>query len=87
MIINWKRAIIGLLIVMADIFIYIVLSLMMMSYDDFYDEAKGEYRSWESMTPFDKITDSLLLFWNIVNIAAALYILYRFFNQIKNRHK
>jgi hypothetical protein len=34
-----------------DLAVYIMLGLMLMTYDDFYDASKGEYRSLASMTP------------------------------------
>ncbi len=86
MIFNWKRFFIGLLIVSFDVFVYIILGVMTMQYDDFYDEIKGEYGSWASMTNFDKTVECLIIFWNITNIAVILYILYQFFKQIKNKY-
>ena len=45
---------IGIGIILIDLAVYIFLGLLLMSYDDFYDESKGEYWSWESMSGFDK---------------------------------
>ena len=48
-VIHWL-AIIG-----ADLFVYIVLGLLLMGYDDNYDSSKGEYWSLESMDSTEKI--------------------------------
>lgn len=86
MIFSSKRFLVGLIIVFLDIFIYIVLGVMMMAYDDNYNESKGEYGSWTSMTTFDKTISCLVLFWNVVNIFTAIFILHTFIKQIRNKY-
>ncbi|QHL86758.1 hypothetical protein GU926_04615 [Nibribacter ruber] len=58
---------------------------MMMSYDDNYDESKGEYWSWESMTDFDKAVVVGLYFWHAVNIIGICYLIYKFIKGIRQR--
>ena len=69
-----------------DILIYIILGIMMMSYDDSYDESKGEYWSLDSMTTFDKTVYFSLMFWNIINIIIGLFIVYKFSKQIRKKY-
>lgn len=77
-----KRFITGLFIVVFDIAVYIFLGLLLMDYDDFYDESKGEYWSFESMTSSQKIVVIGLNIWNVINMLAVFYILYRFFKNL-----
>ena len=60
-----------------DIFIYMVFSLLLMGYDDFYHESKGEYWSLASMTTFQKIVYISLHIWNILNIIVLIFVLYK----------
>ena len=66
----------GLAIVVLDVGVYILFGLMLMNYDDFYDESKGEYWSFESMTPFDKGALIGLHLWHAVNLLAVGCLLY-----------
>jgi hypothetical protein len=70
-------------IIVIDLAVYMFLGLMMMSYDDFYDESKGEYWSWESMTTFDKSVVIGLYFWHAVNIIGICYIILKFVRGIR----
>lgn len=65
-----------LAIVVFDLGVYILFGLMLMNYDDFYDESKGEYWSFESMTAFDKGALIGLNLWHVVNLVAVGYLLY-----------
>jgi hypothetical protein len=44
-----KNTLIGIAIIIFDLAVYIFLGLLLMNYDDFYDESKGEYWSLGSM--------------------------------------
>ena len=44
-----------LAIIGTDLFVYIVLGLLLMSYDDNYDSSKGKYWSLASMNSSEKI--------------------------------
>jgi hypothetical protein len=80
-----KSFFIGIGIILIDLAVYIFLGLLLMSYDDFYDESKGEYWSWESLSDFDKAVVIGLNIWHVVNILAVLYISYKAFKLIKQR--
>ncbi len=45
-----KNILISIGVILFDLFVYLVLGMLLMNYDDFYDESKGEYWSLESMT-------------------------------------
>jgi len=49
-----RNILIAIDIILLDIAVYIFLGLMLMGYEDFYDESKGEYWSLESMTLDEK---------------------------------
>ena len=79
------KHLIGFILILAlDFAVYIVLGLLMMNYDDFYDESKGEYWSWESMNATDKLVFSSLQIWNIINIIAVGFLIYFIIKRVKN---
>lgn len=73
----------GLLII--DLAIYLFLGLMMMGYEDFYDESKGPWYSLESMTTEQKFYYISLEIWNVLNLLIIAYFLYRLFRIIKKK--
>jgi|GEM_PF-1038249 len=79
-----KNIAIGIGLIIFDIAVYIVLGLLLMNYDDFYDESKGEYWSLESMTASQKATYIGLNFWHIVNIIIFGYLIYRIIKIVRN---
>ena len=80
---TWKQILIGLIIILVDGFVYIALGLLLMNYEDFYDESEGPYWSLSSMTTSEKITYIGFEAWNVINIAAAVYILFRIIKRFK----
>ena len=50
MVFSLKNILIGIVLIIFDLVIYIFLGLMLMNYEDFYDESKGSFYSLESMT-------------------------------------
>jgi hypothetical protein len=72
-------------LIVTDLFIYIVLSLLLMGYDDNYDTSKGEYMSWKSMAIFDKTVFISLNLWHLANVLVIVYIGYRVYKNIKLR--
>lgn len=72
-----KKIIFGIIIVVIDLLVYILLGLLLMNYDDFYDEGKGEYWSLASMTTSQKLTYICYNLWILLNIALVLYIIVR----------
>jgi hypothetical protein len=86
---NFKVRIIDVIyfiaLIAADLFVYIVLGLFLMSYDDSYDSSKGEYWSWSSMTKFDKYAFVALNLWHVVNIIAVGYAGYKIYKLVAKR--
>lgn len=72
-----KKIIFGIIIIVVDLLVYILLGLLLMNYDDFYDESKGEYWSLASMTTSQKITYICYNLWIFLNIALVVYIFVR----------
>jgi hypothetical protein len=72
-----------LAIIGADIFVYIVLGVLQMDYDDNYDSSKGEYWSLASMNTRQLIFYFALQFWNIINIIGLIFIGSKIFKRIK----
>ena len=66
--------------------VYLVLGMLLMNYDDFYDESKGEYWSLSSMTMSEKaITYIGLNVWHVINVVAIGYVLYRIVKTSRKR--
>lgn len=75
---------IGIGLIIFDLAVYVILELLLMDYDDFYDESKGEYWSLESMTASQKATYIGLNIWHIINVLIIGYITYRIIKTEKN---
>ncbi|QCR21916.1 hypothetical protein [Pontibacter sp. SGAir0037] len=80
-----KSFIIGIGIILIDLAVYIFFGLLLMNYDDFYDESKGEYWSWESMSGFDKAVVSGIHVWNFINVMGVCYLAYKAIKKVKQR--
>lgn len=72
-----RNILIGTVIIIIDLAIYLFLGVMLMDYDDFYDESKGAYFSLESMTTAQKINYIGFNIWGIINLIVICYIIYR----------
>jgi hypothetical protein len=72
-------------LVLADLFVYLVLSLFFMGYEDFYDQSKGTWMSLQSMTTKEKVIYLAIDFWYIANIALIIWTCYRVYKSFKNR--
>ena len=72
-----KKVIIWAIFALIDLSIGLLLGVLLMDYDDFYDASKGAYWSLESMTQFQKIIYILFLTWEILNIVGILYFVFR----------
>lgn len=70
-------------IIGADIFVYMILGVLQMDYDDNYDSSKGEYWSLASMTKWQLLFYFLLQLWNIINIIGLIFIGRKIYKQIK----
>ena len=67
-----------------DLAIYGILGLLLMDYDDFYDESKGAYWSLESMNTPQKATYIGLNIWHVINALVIGYMIYRIVKAWKN---
>jgi hypothetical protein len=72
-----KKIIFGIIIIVIDLLVYLLLGLLLMNYEDFYDDSKGEYWSLASMTTSQKITYICYNLWILLNIALIVYIIGR----------
>ena len=73
-----------LAIIGADIFVYIILGILQMDYDDNYDSSKGEYWSLGSMNKLQLVFYFLLQLWNLLNILGIIYVGRKIYKRIKN---
>lgn len=72
-----------LAIIGADIFVYMILGVLQMDYDDNYDSSKGEYWSLGSMNKWQLFFYFLLQLWNILNIIGLIFIGRKIYKRIK----
>ena len=72
-----------LAIIGADIFVYLILGVLQMDYDDNYDSSKGEYWSLASMNKWQLFFYFLLQFWNLLNIIGLIFIGRKIYKRIK----
>ncbi len=79
-----KSILLGVGFIILDIFIYILLGIFLMGYDDSYDESKGPYFSLESMTNSEKALYIGINIWNILNLLLLAYLIYRIIKLIFN---
>jgi hypothetical protein len=86
---NFKIRFIDLLywlaIIGADLFVFIILGILLMGYDDNYDSSKGGYWSWTSMNTSQKMIYAAYLGWIILNIIGLVYIVFKLYRQIDKR--
>lgn len=78
-----KNILIAVVIIIFDFIVYILLGLMLMNYDDFYDESKGEYWSLESMDFWQKVNYIGLNIWHLINLIAIAYVIYRVVKEMR----
>ena len=72
-----------LAIIGADLFVYMVLGLLLMGYDDNYNSSKGGYWILASMNLTEKLIYLALQSWNIINVIGVFYIGHRLYKRIK----
>src|SRR5690606_28962988 len=78
-----KNILIVVGIILFDLIVYIFLGLMLMNYDDFYDESKGEYWSLKSMDFWQKVNYIGLNVWHLINLIAIVILIYGIVKEIK----
>ncbi len=64
-------------IIVIDVLIYITIGLILMNYEDFYDESEGEYFSLVSMTLIEKIAFISYYLLIVANIILIIYAMYK----------
>lgn len=80
-----KNILIAIGLLLFDLVVYIFLGLMLMGYDDFYEESKGEYWSLESMTFWQKTNYIGLYLWHLVNVVFIVFLIYKIVNKVKKK--
>jgi hypothetical protein len=76
-----KNILILLAIIVTDVFVFIILGLLLMNYDDFYDSSKGEYWSLVSMNTTEKIIYICYNGWIISNIIGLVYLVWKIYRR------
>lgn len=81
-----KNILLVFIFIVIDLALWIVIGLILLNYEDFYNESKGEYFSLESMSLIEKAAYFSYYLWIILNIALIIYISYRLIKKyiIKN---
>ncbi|MBD0725822.1 hypothetical protein B6A10_11570 [Flavobacterium sp. L1I52] len=80
-----KNILIGIGLIVFDLAVYLFLGLMLMNYDDNYEESKGEYFSLASMTFWQKVNYISLHIWHLLNVIVIIYLLYQIIVWLKKR--
>jgi spore germination protein YaaH len=71
----------------ADFFVYAILGILLMDYDDNWDASKGEYGTWASMNTLQKTIDFAFILWNILNVTALIYALKNIYRWVFGSHR
>lgn len=79
-----KNILITIGIIILNISVYVFFGLMLMNYEDFYDESKGAYWSLESMTLNEKFYYIGFQIWNVLNLIAIGYLIFRIIKYRQN---
>jgi len=74
-----------LAIIGADIFVYIILGVLQMDYDDHWNISKGEYGSLKSMSHIQIVFYLALQLWNLINIIGIIFLGRHLFRRISRR--
>jgi hypothetical protein len=85
--IGLKQVLIWLAIIAVDIFVFILLGLLLMNYDDFYDSSKGEYWSLASMNSTEKLVYICYNVWIVLNLIGLIYIGYKIYRKLSETKK
>ncbi len=72
-----------LAIIGTDIFVYMILGVLQMDYDDNYDSSKGEYWSLASMNNQQLLFYFALQVWNLINIIGLTLLTRKIYKRIK----
>jgi len=78
-----KYIFIAIGIILFDLAVYILLGLLLMDYEDFYDESQGEIWSLGSMTFWQQVNYIGLNLWHLINLIFICYLIYKIFINVK----
>lgn len=80
-----KNILIAIGIIILDISVYVFFGLMLMNYEDFYNESKGAFWSLESMTLTEKFYYIGFESWNVLKLIAIGSLINRIIKGIRKR--
>jgi hypothetical protein len=80
---RFKSILLWLMIIAIDLFIFLIIGLLLMGYDDHYDSSKGEYWSLASMNTTEKIIYFFYNAWTFLNMVALIYIGFKIYRRKK----
>lgn len=81
-----KNILIGIGLIVLDLAVYLCLGVMLMGYDDTYEESKGEYWSLASMTFWQKVNYISVYIWHLLNIILIGFLVYRIVIEFKRKY-
>ena len=70
-------------LIVADYILLVFLGLLLMGYEDQWNESKGAYWSFKSMTAFEITIYILYNLWYIVNALLIVRFIYLFYKRLK----
>lgn len=79
-----RNIVLGIGIILIDLAVYIILGILFMNYEDFYDESEGPYYSLESMTISEKCIYIGLHIWGLINLFFVGFVIFKFFKKRSN---
>lgn len=68
----------------AYLFVFLILSLLQMDYDDNYDRSKGEYGSWTSMNTLQQVYYLLYIGWMLIGIVGLVMVAGSVYRKIRS---
>ena len=68
----------------AYLFVFLILSLLQMDYDDNYDPSKGAYGAWSSMNIWQKVYYLLYIGWMLVGIVSLVVVAGSVYRKIRS---
>lgn len=72
-----KNILIAIGLIVFDLVVYLFLGVMLMCYDDTYEESKGEYWSLASMTFWQKVNYISFNLWLLINVILIVFLIYK----------
>jgi hypothetical protein len=70
-------------LIAADLMLFVFLGLLLMGYEDHWDESEGAYWSFKSMTTLEAVIYILYNLWYIINGLLILRFIYLFYKRLK----